>query len=111
MVAALRLLAVILGATGLGFALRHVLLPHPTPRQTEALDGASVLAFSVIVVGLMAALVRFQWALVVDLGFKPVLEADAQTGETLNESAATLALSAIARRRSTPNERFVLLSG
>lgn len=54
--AALRLLAVILGATGLGFALRHVFLPHPTPRQTEALDGASVLAFSVIVVGLMAAL-------------------------------------------------------
>ncbi|MFG6590033.1 hypothetical protein [Sulfitobacter sp. 1A12157] len=54
--AALRLLAVILGATGLGFALRHVFLPHPSPRQTEALDGASVLAFSVIVVGLMAAL-------------------------------------------------------
>lgn len=54
--AALRLLAVILGATGLGFALRHVFLPHPTPRQTEALDGASVLAFPVIVVGLMAAL-------------------------------------------------------
>jgi len=54
--AALRLLAVILGATGLGFALRHVFLPQPTPRQTEALDGASVLAFSVIVVGLMAAL-------------------------------------------------------
>lgn len=54
--AALRLLAVILGATGLGFALRHAFLPHPTPRQTEALDGASVLAFSVIVVGLMAAL-------------------------------------------------------
>ncbi|MFG6518044.1 hypothetical protein ACGYLX_11345 [Sulfitobacter sp. 1A13496] len=54
--AALRLLAVILGATGLGFALRHVFLLHPTPRQTEALDGASVLAFSVIVVGLMAAL-------------------------------------------------------
>jgi hypothetical protein len=54
--AALRLLAVILGATGLGFALRHVFLQHPTPRQTEALDGASVLAFSVIVVGLMAAL-------------------------------------------------------
>ena len=54
--AALRLLAVILGATGLGFALRHVFLPQPTPRQTEARDGASVRAFSVIVVGLMAAL-------------------------------------------------------
>ena len=54
--AALRLLAVILAATGLGFALRHVLLPRPSPRRIEALDGASVLAFSVIVVGLMAAL-------------------------------------------------------
>ncbi len=53
---ALRLLAVIVAATGLGFTLRHVLLPRPTPRQIEALDGASVLAFSIIVVGLMAAL-------------------------------------------------------
>ncbi|MEX3313963.1 hypothetical protein [Sulfitobacter sp. PS-8MA] len=54
--AALRLLAVIVAATGLGFALRHFLLPRPSARQIEALDGASVLAFSVIVVGLMAAL-------------------------------------------------------
>ncbi|EDQ06520.1 hypothetical protein DSM14862_00262 [Sulfitobacter indolifex] len=54
--AALRLLAVILAATGLGFVLRHVLLPRPTARQIEALDGASVLAFCIIVVGLMAAL-------------------------------------------------------
>lgn len=54
--AALRLLAVILAATGLGFALRHILLPRPTARHIEALDGASVLAFCIIVVGLMAAL-------------------------------------------------------
>ena len=53
---ALRLLAVIVAATGLGFALRHFLLPRPTARQIETLDGASVLAFCIIVVGLMAAL-------------------------------------------------------
>lgn len=53
---ALRLLAVIVVATGTGFALRAWLFPHPTARQTQALDGASVLAFSFIVVGLMAAL-------------------------------------------------------
>ena len=54
--AALRLLAVILGATILGFALRAVFYPRPTPAQIKALDGLSVLAFSGIVIGLMAAL-------------------------------------------------------
>ncbi|APE42094.1 hypothetical protein BOO69_00720 [Sulfitobacter alexandrii] len=54
--AALRLLLVIVLATGAGFALRARFFPRPTPRQTQALDGASVLAFSFIVVGLMAAL-------------------------------------------------------
>lgn len=53
---ALRLLAVIVAATGLGFALRHFLLPRPTAHQIETLDGESVLAFCIIVVGLMAAL-------------------------------------------------------
>jgi len=53
---ALRLLTVIVAATGVGFALRHFLLPRPTERQIETLDGASVLAFCIIVVGLMAAL-------------------------------------------------------
>lgn len=54
--AALRLLVVIVLATGAGFALRAWLFPRPTIRQIKALDGASVLAFSMIVVGLMAAL-------------------------------------------------------
>lgn len=53
---ALRLLAVVLGATALGFGLRQWLLPRPTALQVKALDGASVIAFSTIVVGLMAAL-------------------------------------------------------
>ena len=54
--AAVRLLAVITGATALGFALRAVLFPAPQPETIKALDGLSVLAFSGIVIGLMAAL-------------------------------------------------------
>ena len=54
--AALTLLAVILTACGTGFALRAQFIPQPDAGQTKALDGLSVLAFSVIVVALMAAL-------------------------------------------------------
>ncbi|GFE49000.1 hypothetical protein So717_07530 [Roseobacter cerasinus] len=52
----LRALLIILGAAGLGFLLRHLLLPVASPGQIKAMDGASVLFFAVIVVGLMAAL-------------------------------------------------------
>ncbi len=54
--AALKLLVVILVATGIGFALRAQFFPTPSAGQIKALDGLSVLAFSLIVVGLMAAL-------------------------------------------------------
>ena len=54
--AALRLLGVIILAASLGFALRHVLFPHPTEGQIKALDGLSTLAFAGIAVGLMAAI-------------------------------------------------------
>jgi hypothetical protein len=54
--AALSLLAVILAATAIGFVIRARVFPAPTPGQTKALDGLSVLAFAIIVVGLMAAL-------------------------------------------------------
>jgi hypothetical protein len=54
--AAVLLLAVIAGATALGFSLRALLFPRPTPAQIKSLDGLSVLAFSAIVIGLMAAL-------------------------------------------------------
>ncbi|MCX7558409.1 hypothetical protein OS190_02445 [Sulfitobacter sp. F26204] len=54
--AAVNLLLVIILAAGLGFALRKLLFPRPTEGQIKALDGLSVLAFSFIVVGLMAAL-------------------------------------------------------
>lgn len=54
--AAFSLLAVIVIATAAGFAMRALLFPRPTEGQIKALDGLSVLAFSFIVVGLMAAL-------------------------------------------------------
>ena len=54
--AALKMLLVILLSTATGFALRAWLFPHPSSGQIKALDGASVLAFSIIVVALMAAL-------------------------------------------------------
>lgn len=55
-VSSLRLLVVIVLATSVGFALRAWWLPKPDPGQLAALDGAAVLAFSIIAVGLMAAL-------------------------------------------------------
>ncbi|MFK7882167.1 hypothetical protein [Roseobacter sp.] len=54
--AALTLLAVITIATLVGFGLRAICLPHPSDAEVKALDGLSVLAFSAIVIGLMAAL-------------------------------------------------------
>ncbi len=54
--AALRVLVVIAVSTCAGFTLRRLFLSTPTPTQTKALDGASVLAFSTIVIGLMAAI-------------------------------------------------------
>lgn len=54
--AALSLLAVIIAATATGFLIRARAFPKPTADQIKALDGLSVLAFSIIVVGLMAAL-------------------------------------------------------
>ncbi|WP_436398289.1 hypothetical protein [Roseobacter sp. S98] len=53
---ALRLLAVITGSTALGFFLRARFFPDPAPDTVRSLDGLSVLAFSAIVIGLMAAL-------------------------------------------------------
>lgn len=53
---ALRVTLVIALATTAGFALRHWALPDARPDQIKWLDGLSVLAFSGIVVGLMAAI-------------------------------------------------------
>ncbi len=49
-------LVVILSATALGFFLRRLCYPSPTPAQIQTLDGLSVLAFSFIVIALMAPL-------------------------------------------------------
>ena len=50
------LLSVILIATTIGFALRAVFFPAPTEAQIKQLDGASVLAFSTIVIALIGPL-------------------------------------------------------
>ncbi|MEP2628259.1 MAG: hypothetical protein ABJH33_04310 [Rhizobiaceae bacterium] len=53
---AAKTLVVILGAASVGFALRHVFLRAAADHQIKAMDGASVLFFSIIVVALMSAL-------------------------------------------------------
>ena len=52
----MRSLATIVIAAMIGFVLRRVLLPLPTPAQTRAVDGVAILFFALIVIGLMAAL-------------------------------------------------------
>jgi ACR3 family arsenite transporter len=52
----LRALGTIAAAALVGFALRQWLLPRPTRAQSKAVDGALVLFFALIVIGLMAAL-------------------------------------------------------
>lgn len=54
--AALRLTAVILGAVGVGFALRQWRCPKMRPQTRTALDGATAIALAVIVVALMSAI-------------------------------------------------------
>ena len=53
--AALRLLLGVGLAAGLGFLVRHILLPDPSSETIQALDGLSAIAMMVIVVGLMSA--------------------------------------------------------
>jgi ACR3 family arsenite transporter len=53
--AAARLLALILAATGLGFALRATILRAPAPVTLVAIDGASAVLMGVVVIGLMSA--------------------------------------------------------
>lgn len=53
---ALRALIIILGSAALGFMLRAWLLRRPSAHQIQAMDGAAILFFAIIVVGLMAAL-------------------------------------------------------
>lgn len=62
LLAAAKLLAVILVFTGGGFLVRYIAFPRATAGQVKALDGLAVLAFSGIVVGLMAALNPALWA-------------------------------------------------
>ncbi|MGR3623245.1 hypothetical protein [Pseudophaeobacter sp.] len=54
--ASIRLTATIALAAGLGFACRHLLAPDLSERAGRAVDGLTILALAVIVIGLMAAL-------------------------------------------------------
>lgn len=52
---ALRLIAVIYGAVGLAFALRHYFGPGLSEARVAALDGAAAILLAIVVVGLMSA--------------------------------------------------------
>ncbi len=54
--ASVRMIVIILGATGLGFAARAIFLASPSANQLRQLDGLGVLALAVIVIGLMAGI-------------------------------------------------------
>lgn len=58
--AALRLVAVIVGAGAVAFGLR-ALLPAPSPAGVRAIDGASAVLMAVVVIGLMAAVNDALW--------------------------------------------------
>lgn len=98
-------LFVILTATAVGFALRATVYPAPTRSQIETLDGASVLAFCVIVIALMAPLNAAlrdtptqvaQWALLafcINYGLQ-AFTLFALQGTTLHHVAGPLAIGA-----------------
>ena len=52
---ALKLLVTIAVAVAVGFGLRHLVARDPDPRTLSAMDGATILALAVIVIGLMSA--------------------------------------------------------
>ena len=52
--AAVRLLALIVIATGGAFLLRQLFLPDPSPSAVAAIDGLSAIAMAIVVIGLMS---------------------------------------------------------
>jgi len=56
LIAALRLIAIIVAAVAAAFALRWAACPELDDRRREALDGLSAITLAVIVIGLMSAL-------------------------------------------------------
>ncbi|MGI9478391.1 MAG: hypothetical protein ACR2PI_16945 [Hyphomicrobiaceae bacterium] len=54
--ASARLLALVIGAAGLGFVIRHFLLRDLSENGAQVLDGVSAIAMAIVVIGLMAAI-------------------------------------------------------
>lgn len=75
--------------------IHHMLIDHdPHPRMFEAL--ASALDAMAEPADREAALLTMQWTLLVEAGYTPHLDRDAQTGEAIPATAKTLAFSAAA---------------
>lgn len=75
--------------------VHHMLTDHDPHDGTFAALGAFLRELA-DTDGREAALLRFQWAVIDDLGYRPVLDRDAQTGGPLDEAAQTLAFGAAA---------------
>lgn len=54
--ASARLLGLVIGVAGLGFALRHLLFRDLSEQGVQVLDGVSAIAMAIVVIGLMAAI-------------------------------------------------------
>lgn len=54
--ASARLLALVIGVAGLGFAIRHLMFRDLSQRGVQTLDGVSAIAMAIAVIGLMAAI-------------------------------------------------------
>lgn len=54
--ASARLLVLVVGVAGIGFAIRHYFFPDLSADGTDTLDGLSAVAMAIVVIGLMAAI-------------------------------------------------------
>lgn len=54
--ASARLLGLVVGVAGLGFAVRHFMFENLSARGTQTLDGISAIAMAIVVIALMAAI-------------------------------------------------------
>lgn len=82
--------------TGLYFAdlIHHMVTDHdPHPFLFDALESALMSLRVHDEAGRETALLRFQWALLVETGYKPELTVDAESGRALNDEEPTMAFN------------------